>query len=162
MTSSYFTARPAVSSDAASIAHVHHTSWQESYAHHPELLASRTLAQRQAQWSQSLTHGFPQPGTICFVADSPSGIIGFILHGPNQHATEVYSLYVLDAHHGTGAAQALMRTIETEGPRTVWLLEDNLRAMAFYQKMGYELVEGRDGSQVDPRNGLVVVKMVSL
>jgi GNAT superfamily N-acetyltransferase len=79
-----------------------------------------------------------------------------VLAGPTERGTEVYSLYVLASHYGTGAAQALMAAVES--PRVVWLLEDNARARRFYEKMGFRVGEGR---RVSPESGLVEVQMVA-
>ncbi|GMK54672.1 hypothetical protein CspeluHIS016_0112580 [Cutaneotrichosporon spelunceum] len=154
---STITVRPATPSDAAAIANVHHTAWQEAYSHLPALLAIRTLPQRRAQWAHSLTSGFPWDGTRCLVSESP-GVTGFLVYGPNPNGgMEMYSLYVLASHYGTGAAQALMHAGVGDGPCSVWLLADNARAKRFYEKMGFE-EDGGCGRR--EREGLVEMQMV--
>ena len=62
---------------------------------------------------------------------------------PDRTALEIWRFYVDHAHHGRGLAQSLMAaTIECareRGAPTLWLgvWERNLRAQAFYRKMGF-------------------------
>ncbi|MFC8599798.1 GNAT family N-acetyltransferase [Isoptericola sp. NPDC057191] len=51
---------------------------------------------------------------------------------------ELWLLYVLAAHHGTGAGQALLDTALPPGtPAQLWVAEANPRARRFYERNGF-------------------------
>lgn len=138
-----FILRPATAEDARGCASVHHTSWVETYsallpASHWE---TDTLERRTESW-----HRWLDNGTDVTVAESGEQIIGFaIAHTGRQvgaHAPvrdrELYSLYVLAAHYGSGAGQALLDAVlPADIPAQLWVAEDNPRARRFYGRNGF-------------------------
>jgi len=103
--------RRATSDDALGCARVHHTSWVETYsgllpADHWE---SDTLTVRAATWQRWLAGD----GTVT-VAEHAGEIIGIAFGSvgrqigdhPPARERELWLLYVLEAHHGTGVGQA--------------------------------------------------------
>ncbi|CVK47219.1 acetyltransferase%2C gnat family [Streptococcus pneumoniae] len=72
-------------------------------------------------------------------------VVGFISYGNFRDETiqagEIIALYVLKDYYGKGIAQKLMKTALTALNRFseifLWVLKDNKRAIAFYQKMGF-------------------------
>lgn len=138
-----FRLRPAAPADAAGCAHVHHTSWVETYsallpASHWE---TDTLERRVEAW-----HRWLDRGTAVTVAESDEQIIGFAMahtgrrvggHEPVR-ARELYSLYLLAAHHGGGAGQALLDAVLPDGaPAQLWVAEGTPRARRFYERNGF-------------------------
>lgn len=138
-----FRLRPAVPADARGCAVVHHTSWVETYS---DLLPAShwetdTLERRAESWQRRLDGDM----TVT-VAESADQIIGFaIAHTARQvgpHAPvrdrELYSIYVLSAHHGGGAGPALLDAVLPAGvPAQLWVAEENPRARRFYERNGF-------------------------
>ena len=141
--------RPARSSDAAAIAHVHVRSWQQAYR---ELMPGdyltsleNTLGQREAWWKQSIEEGMQR----VFVALIDEQVIGWISVGASRDedvdprsTAEVMAFYVLAEYWGTGTGRALWSTgmehLVSQGFRwvTLWVLVDNQRAVRFYRTAG--------------------------
>ena len=72
-------------------------------------------------------------------------VVGFISYGNFRDETvqagEIIALYVLKDYYGKGIAQKLMKealtTLEQFSEIFLWVLKENKRAIAFYQKMGF-------------------------
>lgn len=80
------------------------------------------------------------------MAERDAQLIGFASSGPpideSDRATgagrQLYTLYVLDAHHGTGVGQRLLDAVVTADDNTVlWVAKRNPRAQAFYRRNGF-------------------------
>ncbi|MGW8567398.1 N-acetyltransferase family protein [Isoptericola sp. NPDC055881] len=155
--------RPATPDDAARCAFVHHTSWVETYsgllpAEHWE---SDTLERRTATWQRWL-----RGDLTAFVAESEGQVVGVAFGGAGRAVgshepvrdRELWLLYVLAAHHGTGAGQALLDTALPPGtPAQLWVAEANPRARRFYERNGFL----PDGARfVDERLDLAEVRHV--
>jgi GNAT superfamily N-acetyltransferase len=138
-----FRIRLATLDDAPACAYVHHTSWVETYS--ALLPASHwdtdTLERRAASWQQSL-----DGGKSVTVAESGGQVIGIAITNParalGEHEPvrelELSSLYVLSAHHGHGAGQALLDTVLPPGTSAqLWVAERNPRARRFYERNGF-------------------------
>ena len=71
---------------------------------------------------------------------------------------ELYSLYVLSAHHGGGADQALLEAVlPADVPAQLWVAEENPRARRFYGRNGFT----PDGARfVDETLDLAEVRLV--
>jgi len=115
-----FVIRAATPGHAAGCAHVHHTSWVETYS---ELLPaahweSDTLERRIESWRRWL-----DGGAEVTVAEVSGQVVGFAMDGTGRHVgdhqplrdRELYSLYVLASHHGTGIGQALLDAVLAPG-----------------------------------------------
>lgn len=155
-----FTLRPATPVDADGCAVVHHASWVQTYsallpADHFE---TDTLAVRTERW---LANGAPVT-----VAEQDGQVIGFAIadrsrrvgEHPPVTERELYSLYVLGAHHGGGAGQALLDAALPPGsPAQLWVATGNPRARRFYERNGFRAdVASHVGAQLD----LAEVRMV--
>ena len=78
-------------------------------------------------------------------------VVGFISYGNFRNETiqagEIIALYVLKDYYGKGIAQKLMTealtTLEHFSEIFLWVLKENKRAIAFYQKMGFT-VDGQE------------------
>ncbi|MFD6178385.1 MULTISPECIES: GNAT family N-acetyltransferase [unclassified Isoptericola] len=154
--------RQATPGDASGCAFVHHASWVETYsgllpAEHWE---ADTLERRMASWPRRIGE---MPVTV---AESGGRVVGFAIAGAAREVgthqpvrgRELWSLYVLGEHHGTGAGQALLDAVVPPGvPAQLWVAEQNPRARRFYERNGFV----PDGARfVDERLGLAEVRHV--
>ena len=140
--------RRAVPADAAGGAAMHAACWQEAYGPYvdPRLLAER-LADRErwlAAWTRQLAVGPPR-----VVAEAGGELVGFAVAGPSRDearptAYELYAIYARAAWWGTGLGQALWEAVRPEGDCSLWVLEANARAQAFYRRNGFEADGARE------------------
>lgn len=155
--------RAATTDDAAGCANVHHTSWVETYsgllpAAHWE---SDTLERRTETWQRGL-----DGGAAVTVAEVDGRVVGIAIGGTGRQVgehqpvrdRELYSLYVLAAHHGTGIGQALLDAVlAPRTPAQLWVAESNPRARRFYERNRFR----PDGARfVDERLDLAEVRHV--
>lgn len=156
------TVRPAGVQDADAIAAVHVQAWREAYAHllPPAFLAALDVDARAARWRGIIAH----PEVDVLVAERDDTLVGWTSAGPGRdepavRERELEGIYVLAAHHGSGAGQALLDAVLGTSPAFLWVAEGNPRAEAFYRRNGFE----RDGAvkhePIGP-HGLDAVRMV--
>ena len=118
---------------------VHWQTWRESYDDllPPEFQETMTL-DRCRFFSQK----YPENTLI---AMDGKKVVGFISYG-NYHdetiqAGEIIALYVLKDYYGKGVSEQLMHAafvaLDQFSEIYLWVLKDNKRAIAFYQKMGF-------------------------
>lgn len=133
--------RPVVEADAASLGRVHAACWHETYDH---LLSQAALArlhpERLAVMWRSWANQGPQFHQAVALVDDE--VVGFAGSGPSHDAdragqTELYFVYLLEAHHGTGIGQKLFDAVVAPGRSSLWVAADNPRAHAFYARNGY-------------------------
>jgi len=147
-----FEVRAATPDDADGITDVQVTAWRAGYAHVlPEslLYADDFDAARRRFW----TGWRFAAGHRVAVADDvdQDRVVGFSSYGPEGERArghtgrgEIWALYVDPDLWGSGVAGELMEFTElrlrAEGFDTavLWVLEDNPRARAFYEKFGWE------------------------
>ena len=154
--------RRATPDDADGCARVHHTSWVETYS---ELLPAThwetdTLERRVANWRRWL-----DDGASFTVAEVGGQVVGFGLAREGRHVGdhppvrdhELYSLYVLASHHGTGIGQALLEAVlPPDTPAQLWVAEQNPRARRFYERNGFL----PDGARFLDKTGIAEVRHV--
>lgn len=140
--------RAATPGDSRCIAQVHVQSWRESHTDHvPVALSERLDVDLSAQRWAARLRGETPPGAErlgdAWVATVEGRVIGFSSAGPTRDAdrpqteAELYALYVLAAHYGTGAGAALLEAAVAARSASLWVLADNARALAFYAKHGF-------------------------
>lgn len=149
---SYFIV-PAGPSDARDIARVHVRSWRETYA---GLLPAPFLAAMNAdvharRWRTSLME--PGPDDVVLLAEGREGIVGYCSAGPSRFRlpgeAEIATLYVLRRAQGEGLGRRLVqdaaRALAAHDARSlvISVLEDNLKARAFYAHLGGRAEEPR-------------------
>ncbi|QBR75018.1 GNAT family N-acetyltransferase [Microbacterium sediminis] len=130
--------RPAVPDDAEAIGRIHVAVWQHAYA---GLLPQQALDEldpvaRGAWWRKGLITG----AASAWVAVRGGEIVGFAGAGPavgEPEITQLYTLYVLPEHHGTGVAGPLTAAAIGDGPALLNVLDGNARAIRFYEKIGF-------------------------
>ena len=76
----------------------------------------------------------PSTTTLIALAPEPAGMAA---HGPcrDGEGRELYALYVLPAHWGTGLGDDLLAACGDVS--SLWVLEHNARARAFYARHGF-------------------------
>lgn len=144
-----FTIREAIKKDASGIAAVHVESWQTTYKGiiPQHFLDELSVEERTKLWNQNLENR----ENMIFVAEDSSGIIGFITGGKRKENTEVgatdlTSLYLLDACHGQGIGRKLvdklMHAFKKQGYKKVYVdvLADNA-TRHFYTYLGADYVK---------------------
>lgn len=148
--------RFATEADVEASADCHLACWREAYTPlaDPERLAVR-LADRARWVERTREHLRAGPPRLLAWRSSAAGpqVIGLACAGPSRDddpptPEELMMLYVRAAWHGTGVAQALLDGVIADRPCSLWVLEGNLRAQAFYARNGFapdgarELYEG--------------------
>lgn len=155
-----FTIREPRAVDAAAIADLHVATWKEAYAHllPDDFFSASHVEGRRRMWNHVLTH--PRDDMTIRVAESDGRIIGFAWVGPSERLNDdepprnrsLYAIYVLAAHYGTGAGQALLDETLGTAPAMLWVAKQNPRATAFYLRNGFRF----DGAeQIDPHAPLI-------
>lgn len=164
------TVRHATPDDAFAIAWVHVATWRVAYRGLiPEsYLASLSVERREGFWRQSLA--VPAERVSTSVAFAGERVIGFASVGPirdegaSREIGELYAIYVEPARWGAGAGRLLMERA-LEGLRsagfesaTLWVLEENARAIDFYAKAGW----AADGTRRMETIGAVEIREIRL
>lgn len=141
------TIRMATPGDAAAIAEIYVETWRAAYA---GLLPDRALLrmsqyQHAAMWSRAISRRGRSEAVL--VAELSDGeVVGFGSCGRSRgtglpYAGEVFTLYVLHDHQGTGVGRGLLgglfqRLLEAKlNSALVWVLARN-PARFFYEAMG--------------------------
>lgn len=123
-------------------AYVHWKSWQEAYADllPQEFLKNTYTLERCQDWAVR----YPQNILVALVDEK---VIGFACYGTSsqedlQEAGELYALYVLADYYDQGIGyrliQAALEKLQSYQTVTLWVLEGNARAIAFYEKVGFQ------------------------
>jgi ribosomal protein S18 acetylase RimI-like enzyme len=133
--------RPATPEEAEAVALVHIETWRVAYAHvFPREELERFSAERVERRAEMHRRSPP------IVAEANGEVVGFASVGAAVDADadgELYAIYVLPAHWGTGVGRALIQAGEDRlrelGHHHVvlWVLEDNPRARRFYELAGW-------------------------
>ena len=138
------TVRAATADDALAIARVHVDTWRETYTGKlaDDVIEGRPIPERAAALARLLGGESTLGPQTLWVAEREGTIVGFAWAGSCRDAdregtTELYSINVLRAHHGSGAGQLLLDAALGGGPASLWVLEDNPRARAFYERNGF-------------------------
>lgn len=118
---------------------VHWQTWREAYdALLPAEFQETITLERCRLFSQKYLEN-------TLIAMDGVKVVGFISYGNFRDETiqagEIFALYVLKDYYGQGIAQKLVRAALTALDHFfeifLWVLKDNKRAIAFYQKMGF-------------------------
>jgi len=150
-----FRIREPEAGEAAAMAELHVSTWREAYAHllPDDYFSAQYIAGRHRMWTHVLTH--PREDVVIRVAEVDRSIVGFAWAGPaigaddeeTPRRRQLYAIYLAAAHHGTGAAQALLDHALGADPAMLWVAKENPRAVAFYVRNGFAF----DGAeQTDP------------
>ena len=118
---------------------VHWQTWREAY---DDLLPAEFQETMTLERCRFFSQKYPE-NTLIAIDDMK--VVGFISYGNYRDETlqagEIIALYVLKDYYGKGIAQKLMKealsTLEQFSEIFLWVLNENKRAIAFYQKMGF-------------------------
>lgn len=151
--------RRAVTADAPRIADLHVRGWQAGYRGLlPQgLLDALDPAQRLPRWTATVQQAaWPASGTL--VAEDAGELLGFADLRPTRDADqdpavvgEITSFYVAPDAWGQGIGRSLMaasvQALRDAGfaAASLWVLDTNVRAIAFYEAAGWL----RDGATRD-------------
>ncbi|MFS8971553.1 GNAT family N-acetyltransferase [Streptococcus mitis] len=124
---------------------VHWQTWREAY---DEILSEEFQEQMTLDKCRFYSQKYPENTLI---AMDGKKVVGFISYGNFRDETiqagEIIALYVLKDYYGKGIAQKLMKAALTAldyfSEIFLWVLKDNKRAIAFYQKIGFT-VDGQE------------------
>ena len=142
---SQITVRPARVEDVPAMARVLVRSWQETYR---GLMPDRVLDDpgfvpaRVRFWTAALVDERYSANRVA-VAERDGALIGVAMAGPPETPEpgwdlHLYVLYVLAAHHGSGAGAALLDAVVAPNESAaLWVADPNPRAQAFYVKNGF-------------------------
>jgi GNAT superfamily N-acetyltransferase len=136
--------RRATRADAERIERIRIRGWQVAYRH---IFDPDVLDRMQPNWAR-FEHELDRPptGRTTFVAELEGRVVGFSLVGPSRDERgvgELYAIYVDPDSWSRGAGQLLIvraeaRLAEDYDEATLWVLERNDRARAFYERAGWE------------------------
>ena len=118
---------------------VHWQTWREAY---DDLLPAEFQETMTLERCRFFSQKYPENTLI---AMDGVKVVGFISYGNFRDETiqagEIIALYVLKDYYGKGIAQKLVKAALTDldhfSEIFLWVLKDNKRAIAFYQKMGF-------------------------
>ena len=118
---------------------VHWQTWREAY---DDLLPAEFQETMTLDKCRFFSQKYPENTLI---AMDGKKVIGFISYGnfcdEAIQAGEIIALYVLKDYYGKGVSKQLMHAafvaLDQFSEIYLWVLKDNKRAIAFYQKMGF-------------------------
>jgi ribosomal protein S18 acetylase RimI-like enzyme len=129
--------------DTTALVHLRADCWDDAYTGlmtQEVLVAERArIGERETRWREILEgdHGM-------LVAETDDGLIGFAASGPSHAGDldpdldlQLYALYVRKAWWGTGVGHTLINEAVGERPAYLWVLANNERAIAFYERQGF-------------------------
>jgi ribosomal protein S18 acetylase RimI-like enzyme len=155
--------RPPESRDAEAIARVLVVTWRATYGHllPPSYYDDTAFEQRTAMWRSIIDAARPLPRLR--VAELDGEVVGFAAAGEPidddapVRELQLYTLYLLPEHHGSGAGQALLEAVLGGDRAQLWVAADNPRAHRFYRRNGFV----PDGAVKNyPGTSLVEVRLV--
>jgi ribosomal protein S18 acetylase RimI-like enzyme len=145
-----FHIRRARHDDAPGIGRVHVATWRDAYREMlpPAFLNALSVDQRAEWWARELKvlPAERQP----WVAETPSGIVGFVSSGPARDESlepstgEIYAIYVLADCWDRGLGKTLLVHAERDllehgyTEAVLWCLADNNRARGFYEALDWQ------------------------
>ena len=157
--------RDATLEDARGIAVVHVDTWRDAYRGivPDDYLDAMDYDDREHRWRE----GISAPDGPIRVVCAGGRVVGWSCFGPTRDddargpVGELYGIYVSSAYWGSGVGAALMDDclawLRTRFPvATLWTLEANARARAFYERTGWRF----DGTTKDDDRGSFVLKEV--
>ena len=118
---------------------VHWQTWREAY---DDLLPAEFQETMTLDRCRFFSQKYPENTLI---AMDGKKVVGFISYGnfcdEAIQAGEIIALYVLKDYYGKGVSKQLMHAafvaLDQFSEIYLWVLKDNKRAIAFYQKMGF-------------------------
>ena len=136
-----FVVRRASVEDAVGIGRVHVASRRETYAPlvEPGELDEVSVDAKVDHWRQVID----DDQSRTWVAVVGDEIVGFSRSGTRRNhervrPLELEAIYLLAAHHGSGAGQELLESAVGDAPAFLFVADGNPRAWSFYRRNGFE------------------------
>jgi ribosomal protein S18 acetylase RimI-like enzyme len=157
------TIRDATMNDALGRAQVHYRAWNETYT---GLVDQRYLDSRSIEKCLESGKRFGLP---YLVADDNGQIVGFSYYRTCCDedlvaAGEVMAIYVLKSHQHQGVGRRLMESslekLTHYSKVVVWVLKQNLPAIRFYERMGFQMDSTMKSVRVMDKVVLEEIRMV--
>jgi ribosomal protein S18 acetylase RimI-like enzyme len=163
------TIREAVLADAVAIAEVHVASWRWAYRGHlpDDTLDALDPVALEQRWTSTMSN----PSASVLVAIDQGAVVGFASVGPADDddavsgTAHLFAIYLVPEAAGRGIGRALLGRAEelmrTAGftQASLWVLETNARARAFYERAGWAWDGTRSSHEVQCSN-LPIVRYV--
>ncbi|WP_350292719.1 GNAT family N-acetyltransferase [uncultured Croceitalea sp.] len=156
--------RNANKNDVESVAKLHAKSWQENYkdSFSQDFLTNKVYEDRIAVWTWRLEN--PQKNQSVILAEDSGQLVGFICvyfeHDKN-YGTLLDNLHVNSKSKGKGIGTNLISRIvsdmKTKGLTTglyLWVLDNNISAIKFYENLGGLMIEKVEGSDIGDKSFL--------
>ena len=151
--------RPATIDDCKAIAQIHIAGWQTTYRGlvPDAYLDAMQLDERTERWRKTMA----DKSMDITLLETADGTVGFCAHGHartpipghtgriNPFSAEIYAIYFLPAARGQGYGRALLLHVAKElvkkhhSGMALWVLDKNPNAIAFYEKLGGQLIANR-------------------
>jgi GNAT superfamily N-acetyltransferase len=159
--------RAAAPGDPVAMAALHVRAWRATYTGllPPSFLAGLKIEDREAMWRRSVTEPHLAPAErVILVAELDGTLVGFAAaghaRGDDEHGLgELYSLNVDPRAWGQGAGRALLAAASAwldarYTASILWVVEQNARARAVYERAGWSVdgatkIEIYDGVSVN-------------
>jgi ribosomal protein S18 acetylase RimI-like enzyme len=154
-----YSIRRATLADAAALAHVHDTTWRETYIGlmSEQMLDALTTDARTAAWRRILSGETGYLATT-YVAERSGEIVAFGSCGEQRdeafaaagYAGEFAAVYVLRSDHRCGLGTRLMKVMMSDlADRglvgfTLWVPRQNIPARSLYEQLGGNLIGHRE------------------
>ena len=156
--------RPMRVEDAERIAEVHVQVWREAYRYlmPPDDLASLDVQEFTSRWSTRLANPASSEAKHMVGVHPDGRIVAIGSAGPSRDLPprtgwELWAINLLAAEHGTGLADLMMTELIGDRACSLWMLQGNERALAFYARYGFET----DGhTKPHPPTGKVETRLV--
>jgi ribosomal protein S18 acetylase RimI-like enzyme len=159
--------RDAANEDVAPIAALHAESWRSGYRNvlSHEYLEEQVHQERLATWQARFSEASQKPMYV-LVAEANAMLAGFVSVFPDEDAvfgSYLDNLHVVPALTGQGIGRKLLleaakRLVATgsRGGLYLWVIEQNQRALRFYEKAGAQVVGSKANSMPDGRQVLAL------
>lgn len=139
-----YRARPMRVDDADRAAEIHVQVWREAYRllMPQDFLDSLNVLEFAAQWRNWLADPATGKARPLVGLDPDGNIVGLGSAGPSRDQDtptewELYAINVLATEHGTGLADLMMTELIADRACSLWVLQSNARAIAFYTRYGF-------------------------
>ncbi|MEW1954039.1 GNAT family N-acetyltransferase [Terrabacter sp. NPDC080008] len=156
--------RPPTLEDCDELGRVHMAVWRDAYAGimPADYLAGLSDERSAENWRRQLSAPEWREGQTLLVVDPSGALAGFAGAGPSRDEDaptdwELYVVNLLPHARGTGVADRLLDELVGDRDATLWVVEDNARARAFYARRGF-VDEG--GRSEHPATGTPEIRLI--
>jgi GNAT superfamily N-acetyltransferase len=164
MTEGRWRLRPLRLEDCDELGRVHMAIWRDAYAGlmPADYLAGLSDERCAHNWRERTAEPAGAAGRTLVVVDRDGHLAGFGSAGPSRDEDaptewELYAVNLAARARGTGVADQLLDRLVGDRDATLWVIEGNARARAFYTRRGFVDEGGRD---VHPATGTPEIRMV--